>query len=49
MVESDPGQTLYLTESMVGPPYDADNMYGWARLMGEMTASAGMRITRSSP
>jgi nucleoside-diphosphate-sugar epimerase len=28
---------IYLTEDMVGPPYDADNMYGWAKLMGELT------------
>src|SRR5439155_677850 len=34
------GQLLYLTEDMVGPPYDADNMYGWAKLMGEMTLRA---------
>ena len=25
---------------MVGPPYDADNMYGWAKLMGELTLGA---------
>src|SRR5207249_1231168 len=36
-LQTDPGQLLYLTEDMVGPPYDADNMYGWAKLMGEMT------------
>jgi len=36
-LQGDPRQTLYLTEDMVGPPYDADNMYGWAKLMGEMT------------
>ena len=30
----------YLTEDLVGPPYDADNMYGWAKLMGEMTLRA---------
>jgi nucleoside-diphosphate-sugar epimerase len=28
---------IYLTEDMVGPPYEADNMYGWAKLMGELT------------
>ncbi len=33
----DPDEVLYLAESMAGPPYDADNMYGWAKLMGEMT------------
>ncbi len=31
---------LYLKEEMVGPSYDADNMYGWAKLMGEMTLKA---------
>ena len=30
-------EEIYLTEDMVGPPYDADNMYGWAKLMGELT------------
>jgi nucleoside-diphosphate-sugar epimerase len=33
-------QELYLKEEMVGPPYDADNLYGWAKLMGEMTLKA---------
>ncbi len=47
-LQTDPGQILYLTEDMVGPPYDADNMYGWAKLMAEMTlksyyAEAGMK------
>ena len=36
-LQQDPSEMLYLTEEMVGPPYDADNMYGWAKLMGEMT------------
>jgi nucleoside-diphosphate-sugar epimerase len=35
--QEDPNETLYLTEDMVGPPFDADNMYGWAKLMGELT------------
>ena len=39
-LQTDPGELLYLTEEMVGPPYDADNMYGWAKLMGEMTLRA---------
>lgn len=34
---ADPDEILYLTEDLAGPPYDADNMYGWAKLMGEMT------------
>lgn len=36
-LQTDTGKMLYLTEDMVGPPYDADNMYGWAKLMAEMT------------
>jgi nucleoside-diphosphate-sugar epimerase len=39
-LQTDPRQVLYLTEDLVGPPYDADNMYGWAKLMGEMTLQA---------
>ena len=39
-LQTDPDETLYLKEGMVGPPYDADNMYGWAKLMGEMTLKA---------
>lgn len=36
-LQSDPQKELYLTEDLAGPPYDADNMYGWAKLMGEFT------------
>ena len=36
-LQTDPKELLYLTEDMVGPPFDADNMYGWAKLMAEMT------------
>ncbi len=39
-LQTDPEQILYLTEDMVGPPYDADNIYGWAKLMAEMTLRA---------
>jgi UDP-glucose 4-epimerase len=39
-IQTDTSQILYLTEDMVGPPYDADNMYGWAKLMAEMTLRA---------
>ncbi|HZT71952.1 MAG TPA: NAD-dependent epimerase/dehydratase family protein [Gemmataceae bacterium] len=42
-IQTDPSQVLYLTEDMVGPPYDADNMYGWAKLMAEMTLQAYYR------
>ena len=39
-VQQDVTQELYLTEDMVGPPYDSDGMYGWAKLMGEKTLQA---------
>lgn len=39
-LQGDPNKILYLTEDMVGPPYDADNMYGWAKLMGELKLKA---------
>lgn len=39
-LQTNPDEILYLTEDMVGPPYDADNMYGWAKLMGELTLKA---------
>lgn len=39
-LQQDNRQELYLTEDKVGPPYDADNMYGWAKLMGELTLKA---------
>jgi len=39
-LQEDPKEMLYLTEDKAGPPYDADNMYGWAKLMGEMTLKA---------
>lgn len=39
-LQTNPDEVLYLTEEMAGPPYDADNMYGWAKLMAEMTLRA---------
>jgi nucleoside-diphosphate-sugar epimerase len=39
-LQADVNQELYLTEDKVGPPYEADNMYGWAKLMNEMTLRA---------
>ncbi|HEX4956234.1 MAG TPA: NAD-dependent epimerase/dehydratase family protein [Thermoanaerobaculia bacterium] len=42
-LQQDVTQELYLTEDNVGPPYDADNMYGWAKLMTEMTLQAYYR------
>jgi len=39
-LQTNPDEEIYLTEDMVKPPYDADNMYGWAKLMGELTLKA---------
>ena len=39
-LQSDSNKESYLTENMVRPPYDADNMYGWTKLMGELTLQA---------
>jgi len=39
-IQTDINEKLYLKEEMVGPPYNADNMYGWAKLMGELTLKA---------
>src|ERR1700737_1599861 len=42
-MQQNPDEELYLSEEMAGPPYDADNLYGWAKLMGEMTLQAYYR------
>jgi UDP-glucose 4-epimerase len=42
-LQNDPAEVRYLTEDLVGPPYDSDNMYGWAKLMGELTLKAFYR------
>src|ERR1700690_2472231 len=39
-MQTDTGKELYLREEMVKPPHDADNMYGWAKLMAELTLQA---------
>jgi nucleoside-diphosphate-sugar epimerase len=39
-LQTQPEEVLYLTEDKVGPPFDADNMYGWAKLMAEKTLQA---------
>jgi len=36
-LQTDPTKELYLTEDMVGPPYDPDGAYGWAKLTAERT------------
>jgi nucleoside-diphosphate-sugar epimerase len=42
-LQTDVKKELYLTEDLVKPPYDADNMYGWAKLMAEDTLKAYSR------
>lgn len=39
-LQEDPDENIYLTEDMVKPPYDADNTYGYAKLMAELTLKA---------
>ncbi len=39
-IQNNVKEILYLDEQKVGPPYDSDNLYGWAKLMGEMTLRA---------
>jgi len=39
-LQGDVKQEIYLTEDKVTPPYDADNLYGWAKLMAELTLKA---------
>ncbi len=42
-LQADADREVYLTEDLVRPPYDADNMYGYAKLMGELTLQAYAR------
>jgi nucleoside-diphosphate-sugar epimerase len=39
-LQSDTNKEVYLHEDVVKAPHDADNMYGWAKLMGELTLKA---------
>jgi nucleoside-diphosphate-sugar epimerase len=39
-LQADPEEIVYLHEDIVRPPYDADNSYGWAKLMAEVTLRA---------
>lgn len=43
LLQTNPAETVYLSEDKARPPYDADNLYGWAKLMGEMTLAAYYR------
>jgi nucleoside-diphosphate-sugar epimerase len=39
-LQASSGQELYLAEDQVGPPFDPDHMYGWAKLSAELTLQA---------
>src|SRR4029077_9855659 len=42
-MQTDTSKEVYLREEDVKPPHDADNMYGWAKLMAEFTLQAHHR------
>lgn len=42
-LQSDTTRSVYLREPMVGPPYESDGMYGWAKLMAELTLQSYYR------
>ncbi|MEZ5921048.1 MAG: NAD-dependent epimerase/dehydratase family protein [Parvularculaceae bacterium] len=39
-MQNDPREIVYLTEDLVKPPYEADDLYGWAKLMAELSLRA---------
>jgi nucleoside-diphosphate-sugar epimerase len=39
-LQDDPTEIVYLSEGLVRPPYSADGLYGWAKLMTELTLQA---------
>lgn len=39
-MQGDLKKKIYLAEEMAGPPYDADNIYGYAKLMAELSLKA---------
>ena len=45
-LQSDVKKELYLTEDLTDGPNDADNTYGWAKLMGEFTLRGLCKGTR---
>jgi len=42
-IQTDTTKKLYLTEEMVGPPFDPDNEYGWEKLTSERVLRAYAR------
>ena len=45
-LQTNADEIVYLGEDLVQPPYDADNLYGWAKLMGELVLRAYCREGR---
>lgn len=45
-LQTNADEIVYLHEDLVQPPYDADNLYGWAKLMGELVLRAYCREGR---
>ncbi len=39
-MQDDPSEMVYLKVDLVKPPYNADDLYGWAKLMAELTLQA---------
>lgn len=39
-LQKDVTEELYLKEDTAGPPYDCDNLYGWAKMMAELQLKA---------
>lgn len=39
-LQANPSEILYLTGDLVKPPYEADDLYGWAKLMAELSLLA---------
>ncbi|MEO6092432.1 MAG: NAD-dependent epimerase/dehydratase family protein [Novosphingobium sp.] len=39
-MQEDPSEIVFLTEDLVKPPYEADDLYGWAKLMAELSLRA---------
>lgn len=42
-LQSDQNKKVRLVEPLVKPPFEADNMYGWAKLMGELSLKSFRR------
>jgi nucleoside-diphosphate-sugar epimerase len=42
-LQNSPEQVIKLSEDQVGPPFEADGIYGWAKLMGEKVLGAYAR------